>query len=237
MNIDPGNVMSNTRNLAQIQNQHRDGAVPVVVAVAPALAQSVAGVVAGHADAAAQVIVIDTAKGASRSVTVGKDGSYRIGQLPPGFYPLTSGTGAPVSLSVSLGRTTTVNLTGDGTVDLETVQVRGDRVVNRVDVHSTESATNITREELKRLPVDQNLASGGLLAPGVISSGSSFGGLSFDGSSVAENVVCINGLDVTDPYRAKAIRQSRSPSSKSSRSRPAAIRRSAAAAPVASSMR
>ena len=77
----------------------------------------------------------------------------------------------------------------------------GSRVVNRVDVRSTESATNINREEVSRLPVDQTLASVALLAPGVVPPGATFGGLSFGGSSVAENAVYINGLNVTDPYR------------------------------------
>jgi outer membrane receptor for ferrienterochelin and colicin len=70
-----------------------------------------------------------------------------------------------------------------------------------VDVRSTESATNIRRQELARLPVDQSVESVALLAPGVVSSGATFGGLTFGGSSVAENAVYINGLNVTDPYR------------------------------------
>ena len=86
-------------------------------------------------------------------------------------------------------------------MNLNAVQVVGSRVINRVDVRSTESATNINRQELSRLPVDQSLSSVALLAPGVINSGATFGGLSFGGSSVAENAVYINGLNVTDPYR------------------------------------
>ena len=171
------------------------------LAIAPAIAQSTTGSVAGRANAGDVVTVTNSTTGASRTVTVNKDGTYRIGQLPPGDYSLSTGKGAPVLVSVSLGGSTTVNLSGDGTVNMETLQVRGDRVINRVDVRSTESATNITRAELSRLPVDQSLGSVALLAPGVISSGSSFGGLSFGGSSVAENVVYINGLNVTDPYR------------------------------------
>lgn len=165
------------------------------------MAQSVTGAVAGRAEAGTQVTITNTSTGLSRSATVSGEGSYRIAQLAPGQYTLTSGSGEPVSVSVSLGGTTTVNLTSDGMVNMAAVQVVGSRVVNRVDVHSTESATNVTREQLAKLPVDQSLASVALLAPGVIDSGSSFGGLSFGGSSVAENVAYINGLNVTDPYR------------------------------------
>src|SRR3546814_2865788 len=177
------------------------GACLAARAAAPVFAQSVTGAVAGRAEAGAQVTISNPATGLTRSATVSDDGSYRIGQLPPGTYTLTSGSGAPISVSVSLGGTTTVNLTDDGAVNLAAVQVIGSRVVNRVDVRSTESATNIRREELARMPVDQSLGSVALLAPGVVASGATFGGLTFGGSSVAENVVYINGLDVTDPYR------------------------------------
>ncbi len=86
-------------------------------------------------------------------------------------------------------------------VNLGALQVIGSRVVNRVDVRSTESATNVTREDISRLPVAQSLGSVALLAPGVITGNSSFGGISFGGSSVAENSIFINGLNVTDFYR------------------------------------
>ena len=169
---------------------------------APAFAQSATGAVAGRATGGEQITIVNTATGATRSVTVNSDGSYRIAQLPPGDYTLTAGSGAPVNVSVSLGGTTTVNLGSEGGVaNLAAVEVVGSRVVNRVDVRSTESATNVTRAELARLPVDQSLGSVALLAPGVVSSGATFGGLSFGGSSVAENAVYINGLNVTDGYR------------------------------------
>ncbi|MEO5962582.1 MAG: TonB-dependent receptor [Thermomonas sp.] len=193
--------MSNIRNLRRSAISIAMGLCLSTLVMAPAFAQSTTGSVAGRANAGEVVTVTNSTTGASRTATVNADGTYRIGQLPPGDYSLTSGKGEPVSLSVSLGGTTTVNLTSDGTINLDTLQVRGDRVVNRVDVFSTESATNVTREELSRLPVDQTLSSVALLAPGVVASGATFGGLSFGGSSVAENVVYINGLNVTDPYR------------------------------------
>lgn len=179
-----------------------------LAAMVPAVhAQSATGSVAGRATSGDQITVTRASTGLTRSVTVDQDGSYRVGQLPVGDYRLQTirdgqPVGEPVSVNVSLGGTTTVNLGSQGGIaNLNAVQVVGNRVVNRVDVHSTESATNIRREELTRLPVDQSLSSVALLAPGVVSSGSSFGGLSFGGSSVAENVAYINGLNVTDPYR------------------------------------
>ena len=171
------------------------------------LAQSATGAVAGRASAGDQITIVNTATGASRTVTVSSDGSYRLSQLPVGDYDLRvlrdgQAVGAPIPVNVQLGGTTTVNVGGDGgLVNLDAVQVVGSRVINRVDVRSTESATNIRREELARLPVDQTVSSVALLAPGVVASGATFGGLTFGGSSVAENAVYINGLNVTDPYR------------------------------------
>lgn len=169
---------------------------------APGFAQAVTGAVAGRANAGDTITVTNAATGQNRVVTVGKDGSYRIAQLPPGDYTLIAGNGKPIAVSVSLGGTTTVNLSAEGSVaNLDAIQVVGSRVVNRVDVRSTETATNVTREEWARLPVDQSLGAVALMAPGVVGSGATFGGLTFGGSSVAENAVYINGLNVTDPYR------------------------------------
>lgn len=177
------------------------------LAVAPALAQSAMGAVAGRANAGDQIVLVNAATGATRTVTAAADGSYRAAQLPVGDYNLKlvrggREVGEPIVVGVSLGGTTTVNLGDDGTVvNLDRIVVTGTRLINRVDVYSTESATNITREEWARLPVAQSLGSVALLAPGVNTGKSSFGGITFGGSSVAENSVFINGLNVTDFYR------------------------------------
>ncbi|MFT4178604.1 MAG: TonB-dependent receptor, partial [Thermomonas sp.] len=175
------------------------------LALAPAFAQSAMGAVAGRANAGDQITLVNTATGATRTVTVNADGSYRLAQLPVGDYTLQvkrggSDVGQALTVSVPLGGTATVNLGSEGTLtNLDAVQVVGSRVVNRVDVYSTESATNISREEWARLPVDQGLAAVALLAPGVIGN-NRLGGLNFNGSSMAENVVYINGMNVTDPF-------------------------------------
>lgn len=183
-----------------------------IATMAPlAMAQSATGAVAGRASAGDQITITNTATGATRTVTVEGNGSYRLTQLPIGDYQLQvkrdgANVGDAVGVNVSLGGTTTVNLGADGgVVNLNAVQVVGSRVVNRVDVRSTESATNINREELARLPVGQTLGSVALLAPGVIGGNSGFGGISFGGSSVAENSVFINGLNVTDFYRRQSF--------------------------------
>ncbi|MBK0014196.1 TonB-dependent receptor [Stenotrophomonas sp. S41] len=170
------------------------------------MAQTVSGAVAGRATAGDQVTVVSSSTGLTRTVTVGADGSYRLGQLPVGDYQLQLSRegqklGDQVAVSVAVGGTTTVNLASAGGVtNLDALQVTGTRVVNRVDVYSTETSFNINRQEISRLPVAQDLSAVALMAPGVVGGNSSFGGLSFAGSSVAENAVFINGLNVTDMY-------------------------------------
>jgi len=199
--------MSSTRSLRKSVLSIAMGVCLSSLAMAPAFAQSATGSVAGRASAGDQIMITNRATGASRTVTVGADGSYRLSQLPVGEYDLQlnrggQAVGQPLPVNVPLGGTATVNLGNEGNLtNLDAVQVVGSSVVNRVDVYSTETATNVTREEIARLPVDQTLGSVALLAPGVVSSGATFGGLTFGGSSVAENAVYINGLNVTDPYR------------------------------------
>ena len=168
------------------------------MAAQPLFAQSATGAVVGRAGAGAQVTITNPDTGFSRSVTAGADGGYRLSLLPPGNYTVQAAGGEPVQVTVTLGNSTTVNLGGDGATTLGAVQVVGSRIVTPVDVTSTESATNINREQLQRLPVERDAQAVALLAPGLVKG--EFGGISFGGSSVAENAVFINGLNVTDFY-------------------------------------
>lgn len=156
------------------------------------------GAVVGHATPGAQVTVTNPETGFTRTVVADANGNYRIPFLPVGTYTVqSSGGGAPVRVLVSLGNTSTVNLDGN-VATLESVQVVGS--VSPIDVTSTESATNITAEQIERVPVERDVQSVALLAPGVTRGSASFGGISFGGSSVAENAFYINGLNVTDFY-------------------------------------
>lgn len=163
------------------------------------------GALAGRAAAGTQVTVRSPDTGFTRSVSADADGNYRFPFLPVGNYVLESSkdgasVGAPLNVTVSLGNTTTVNVgaAADGVSTLGTIQVVGTQVITPIDVKSTESATNVTRQELERLPVQRDALAVATLAPGV--NMGEFGGVSFGGSSVAENTVYINGLNVTDFY-------------------------------------
>ena len=185
----------------------------VLLASSLALAASGDGSIVGHITAetastlsGAEVTARNLDTGLSRTVRVDADGSYRFPFLPVGTYSIEAtkdgkSLGTLENITVNLGAATTADLELGGTT-LDVITVRASRVVNAVDVTSTESATNISFEDLERLPVDKDLTSVALLAPG-ISRGHNFGGgagLSFGGSSVAENTIYINGLNVTDFY-------------------------------------
>ena len=118
----------------------------------------------------AEVTVRNPQTGFSRTVAADADGYYRFPFLPVGDYVVEATKdgktlGKLADVTVSLGAATTANVTLALTT-LEEVQVLGTRIVTAVDVTSTESATNVTREELERLPVERDLMSVAMLAPG-----------------------------------------------------------------------
>jgi hypothetical protein len=161
------------------------------------------GSVVGRTAAGAVVTVTSPETGFTRSVTADANGNYRFPYLPIGQYTIEASQdgkslGSAEQVTVTLGNATTANL-GSGVQALDVIKVLG-TATTVVDVTSTEVATNVTREDLARLPVDQNITSVATLAPGVNRGVASFGGISFGGSSVAENSFYINGLNVTDFY-------------------------------------
>ena len=191
--------MSSTRNLRKSVLCIAMGLCLSSMAVVPALAQSATGSVTGHAAAGSEVTITNPDTGFNRSVTADADGNYRFPFVPVGNYNVQAPGSEPVPIAVTLGNATNVDV-GAGATNLAAVQVVGSRVVTPIDVSSTESATNITAEEIARMPVERNVSSVALLAPGVARGSAGFGGISFGGSSVAENAFYINGLNVTDFY-------------------------------------
>jgi outer membrane receptor protein involved in Fe transport len=179
----------------------------------PVHAANTDGSVVGRTVPGAVVTIRDPNTGLTRSVTADSTGNYRFPYLPVGRYTLDSNkdgkpVGTPLQVTVSLGNATTVNVgEKSATTELEGVSVTASSVVSVVDVTSTESATNVSREQLARLPVQQDVGAVALLAPGVNKGNAGFGGISFGGSSVAENSFYVNGLNVTDFYNRNGFSQ------------------------------
>jgi hypothetical protein len=188
------------------------GALPVTTAVAASGDGSLVGRLTDSSEkpiADAEVTVRNPQTGFTRTVKADADGYYRFPFLPVGDYVVEAtrngaSLGKLAEVTVGLGAATTANVTLSVST-LEEIQVVGTRIVTVVDVKSTESATNVTREDLERLPVERDIMSVAMLAPGLTKgdAGLCAGGncgVSFGGSSIAENTVYINGLNVTDFY-------------------------------------
>ena len=157
-----------------------------------------------------EVTVRNPETGFTRTVKADADGNYRF-PVPAGRQvhrrsDASNGAtlGKLADVTVGLGTATTANVTV-GAIDAR--RDPGARHAHRdraVDVRSTESATNITREELERLPVERDIsvrrAARARPDKGDTALLGRQCGISFGGSSVAENTVYINGLNVTDFY-------------------------------------
>ncbi len=142
--------------------------------------------------------------GRSRTAKVDADGSFRFSQLPVGTYELTvTRDGKAVArdtFAVGLdGNTAARFALADA---MQAIIVTSTRVTG--DVYSTDSGLVLSADDIKVLPVAQNLTGVSMLAPGAVLGDEKFGlsggqGLvSFGGSSVAENSCYINGLEVTN---------------------------------------
>ena len=151
--------------------------------------------------AGATVTVRHVDTGQTRSVTTGSDGEFRIGTLAVGTYEVKAASAAgettPETVEVHVGGNTALQLLIGAA--METVEVSAHRTHGLVDRFSTDAGVQLSVEELARLPVQRDIASVAMLAPGVVGGDAGFNALpSFGGASVAENVFYVNGLNVTN---------------------------------------
>jgi hypothetical protein len=152
--------------------------------------------------AGAIIVIENTKTGFKKTLTTQANGSYRLGSLPVGVYSLTATYAGYDQVSVgtvnvAIGGATNVNISMVSVDSTEVIQVTGSAIAT-IDVSSSESALNISSVELMRIPVPRSVTGVALLAPGTTRGDSRFGGASFGGSSVAENTMYINGLNVTN---------------------------------------
>ncbi len=186
-------------------------ATTLIAATPAAFAQSTSGSVFGQAASGETVVVENPSTGFRREISVGTDGSFRVPALAPGQYTVTvkrpdGSTSVREGVVVSAGTGTPVNFISTGTNPsaIESVVVTGARVVNPIDVSSTESVTILSAETLARIPVARDLTSAALLAPGTVRGDVAFADgklASFGGSSVSENQYYVNGFNVTNSFR------------------------------------
>jgi hypothetical protein len=102
---------SNNRALRKTALCMALGACLSMLAVTPALAANNDGSVVGRTASGATVTITNPATNFTRTVTADADGNYRFPFLPVGEYELSSSTGgAPIAVTVSLGRNVTSSL-------------------------------------------------------------------------------------------------------------------------------
>ncbi|MBD3587377.1 TonB-dependent receptor [Salinimonas sp. HHU 13199] len=180
-------------------------------AMSPAMAQSTTGAVSGQvvssskqAVDAASVTIRNVETGYTRTVEVDEEGRYRFPALPIGRYTVSANApgysqnqSQEFSISAGASRQLTVGLASD----VERIEVSGSSI-SMIDMRSSGTSLNIGEVEIDRIPVPRNATSVALLAPSTTAGDNRFGNTgnlaSFGGSSVAENAVYINGLNVTN---------------------------------------
>jgi len=143
----------------------------------------------------------DATIGFSRSVTTDESGFFRMTEVPPGFYTVTttaiSGFSAATnpSVEVVLGKTTPVNIQLQTGQVGETVTVTSDAIA--IDPTDNKIQTNITAQVAELLPKGTNFTSLLQVAPAVRNEPAS-GGFQIDGASGSENTFIIDGQEVTN---------------------------------------
>ncbi len=135
------------------------------------------------------------------NATTNDEGYYRFNNLLPGVYTVTaSGTGFGTvkrdEVTVELGRTLQVNFELKPVASGESVTVTAsDEPI--VDITSSKTATNISKEKIDILPkASLNFSSVIDVAPGARNEPRS-GQFQIDGASGSENVFVIDGVEVT----------------------------------------
>jgi len=144
----------------------------------------------------------DSTAGFTRDITAGSDGFYRMQQIPPGFYTVstsvTSGFGEATrnNVEVVTGKSTLVDVSLAVTGSENIVDVTSDDTV-AIDPTSNKVQTNITAQAIDLLPKGVNFTTLLQTAPSVRNEPLS-GGFQIDGASGSENTFIIDGQEVSN---------------------------------------
>ncbi|HET7300613.1 MAG TPA: TonB-dependent receptor [Oleiagrimonas sp.] len=171
------------------------------------MAQVTTGTIFGVAPAGGGTITVASPNGTSRTVTVGTDGRYTIGNLPLGTYTVTLkqdgqtvATRNNVNIRVGAGIEVPFVSTDADAQNLAAIEVTANALPS-IDVTSVSSSTVITAQQLEQLPISHNAESIALLAPGTVAGSGYFSrSVSFGGAGVTENAYYVNGFNTTDLY-------------------------------------
>ena len=188
-------------------------AVLMLSSLQPALAQSlisgdIAGTITdttGAAIVGATVTVTSAGTGAIKVVTTEAAGDYRVGLLQPGTY--TVSVAAPnfqttqETATVTIGQTTSVNISLNLAKGTTTVQVLGN-TVPLLQPENSDLATTITMEQVENLPnPGGDITYYVNLSPGVVmNTKMGYGNSSAFGLPATSNNFTVNGAEDNDPF-------------------------------------
>jgi hypothetical protein len=144
----------------------------------------------------------DATTGFVRTVTAGENGFFRVLEIPPGFYTITtsatSGFGVATvnNIEVVLGKSTPIDVTLGAAGGTNVVDVNASDV-SAIDPTDNKIQTNITAQQAELLPKGTNFTSLLQVAPAVRNEPLS-GGFQIDGASGSENTFIVDGQEVTN---------------------------------------
>jgi hypothetical protein len=143
----------------------------------------------------------DASIGFRRTVNSDEKGFFRMLEIPPGFYTITTdpvsgfGSATLTDIEVVLGKTTPVNITLQAGNITESVTVTGDAIT--IDPTDNKIQTNITAQVAELLPKGTNFTSLLKVSPATRPE-TNAGGFQVDGASGSENTFIIDGQEVTN---------------------------------------
>lgn len=144
----------------------------------------------------------DATAGFNRTITTDNNGFYRMQQIPPGFYSVTTsatagfGESTTNNVEVVVGRRTLTNIALTVSGEENIVNVTADGAI-AIDPTSNKVIANITAQTIELLPKGVNFTSLLQTAPSVRNEPLS-GGFQIDGASGSENTFIIDGQEVSN---------------------------------------
>src|SRR5687767_4690669 len=139
--------------------------------------------------------------GFDRTVTTDDQGFFRVLQMPPGGYVVTTaaisgfGESRSENVQITLGKTTQLEILLTAGQASATVNVGASD--QPIDTTGSDISTSLNAQKLELLPKGQTFLSALKASPGTRPD-TLAGGFSVDGASNAENVFIIDGQEVTN---------------------------------------
>lgn len=157
----------------------------------------------GAAAGGATVTIVGATNGVTQTATADSAGRFQITQIPVGQYTVTitgtDGTTSTDTVTVTLGSASSYDFTLAAAAPAQTgeVVVRGKARRNLDFDRTTTGGVLDVQQVASRLPVGRSIEALADLVPG-ISVNDVFGPPSISGSSPAENIYYVNGMNVTN---------------------------------------